>query len=80
MLIRHAGAGGEYRSWNTRDFDLQTSDDGSTWTTRSQVRGNTADSTTTAVGVDARYVRLAIVTPAQDGNGAARIYQLEVRA
>lgn len=80
VLIRHAGAGGEYRSWNTRDFDLQTSDDGSTWTTRSQVRGNTADSTTTAVGVDARYVRLAIVTPAQDGNGAARIYQLEVRA
>lgn len=80
VLIRHAGAGGEYRSWNTRDFDLQTSDDGSTWTTRSQVRGNTADSTTTGVGVDARYVRLAVVTPAQDGNSAARIYGFEVRA
>jgi hypothetical protein len=30
--------------------------------------------------MDARYVRLAIVTPAQDGNNAARIYQFEVRA
>ena len=67
-------------TWNTRDFDLQTSADGTTWTTRAQVRGNTADSTTTAVDVDARYVRLAVVTPAQDGNGAARIYEFEVRA
>jgi Glycosyl hydrolase family 92/F5/8 type C domain len=79
VLLRHAGAGGEYPSWNTRDFDVQTSDDASTWTTRTQVRGNTADSTTTTVNVDARYVRLAIVTPAQDGNTAARIYEMEVR-
>ncbi len=80
VLIRHAGAGGEYPSWNTKDFDLQTSADGSTWTTRAQVRGNTADSTTTTINVDARYVRLVIVTPAGDGNAAARIYELEVRA
>jgi hypothetical protein len=78
VVVRHAGAGGEYPAWNTRDFDLQTSDDGSTWTTRAQVRGNTADTTTTAVNVDARYVRLAVVTPAQDGNTAARIYEVLV--
>jgi hypothetical protein len=79
VLIRHAGAGGEYPSWNTRDFDLQTSDDAGTWTTRAQVRGNTADSTNTAINVDARYVRLVVLTPAQDGNNATRIYEMEVR-
>jgi hypothetical protein len=80
VVLRHAGAGGEYPTWDTRDFDLQTSDDGSSWTTRAQVRGNTADSTTTSIGVDARYVRVNVVTPTQDGNTAARIYELEVRA
>jgi predicted alpha-1,2-mannosidase len=79
VVIRHAGAGGESPAWNTRDFDVQTSDDGATWTTRAQVRGNTADSTTTTVGADARYVRLAVVTPASDGNTAARVYELDVR-
>ncbi|WP_436528748.1 GH92 family glycosyl hydrolase [Actinoplanes sp. HUAS TT8] len=79
VVIRHAGAGGEYPSWNTRDFDLLTSTDGSTWTTRATVRGNTADSTTTTIDADARYVRLNVVTPASDGNTAARIYELDVR-
>ncbi|MGA5302039.1 GH92 family glycosyl hydrolase [Nucisporomicrobium flavum] len=78
VVIRHAGAGGEYPAWNTRDFDVQTSDDGSSWTTRAQVRGNTADSTSTTVNVDARYVRIAVVTPASDGNTAARIYEVLV--
>ncbi|AGL17166.1 GH92 family glycosyl hydrolase [Actinoplanes sp. N902-109] len=80
VVIRHAGAGGEYPRWNTRDFDVQTSADGSTWTTRAQVRGNTADSTTTAVNADARYLRIAVVTPAQDGSAAARIYEVDVRS
>jgi hypothetical protein len=80
VLIRHAGAGGEPAAWNTRDFDIQTSDDGSAWTTRAQVRGNTADSTTTAVGVDARYVRVAVVTPTSDGSAAARLYEVLVTA
>jgi hypothetical protein len=79
VLLRHAGAGGEYPSWDTRDFDLLTSDDASTWTTRAQVRGNTADSTTTAINADARYMRLSVITPAGDGNTAARIYEMEVR-
>ncbi|WP_030441763.1 GH92 family glycosyl hydrolase [Actinoplanes subtropicus] len=78
VLIRHAGAGGEYPQWDTRDFDLLTSTDGSTWTTRAQIRGNTADTTTTTINADARYVRLNVVTPASDGNTAARIYELAV--
>ncbi len=80
VVIRHAGAGGEYPSWNTKDFDLLTSTDGTTWTTRATVRGNTADSTSTAIDADARYVRLNIITPANDGNTAARIYDFDIRA
>ena len=79
VVIRHAGAGGEYPQWDTRDFDLLTSTDGSTWTTRASVRGNTADTTTTTIDADARYVRLNVVTPASDGNTAARVYEMEVR-
>ncbi|GAA2555342.1 GH92 family glycosyl hydrolase [Winogradskya consettensis] len=80
VVIRHAGAGGEYSRWNTRDFDVQTSPDGSTWTTRAQVRANTADTTTTTVNADARYLRVAVVTPTQDGTTAARIYEVDVRS
>ncbi|KUL29498.1 GH92 family glycosyl hydrolase [Actinoplanes awajinensis] len=79
VVIRHAGAGGEYPAWNTRDFDVQTSDDGAAWTTRASVRANTADSTTSSVNADARYVRIAVLTAASDGNNAARIYEVEVR-
>ena len=79
VLLRHAGAGGEYPQWDTRDFDLQTSADGTTWTTRASVRANTADTTTTSINADARYVRLNVITPASDGNTATRIYDMEVR-
>jgi len=79
VVIRHAGAGGEYPQWDTRDFDLLTSTDGSTWTSRAQIRGNTADTTTTTINADARYLRLNVVTPASDGNTAARIYEMEAR-
>ncbi|WP_433295558.1 GH92 family glycosyl hydrolase [Actinoplanes sp. CA-030573] len=79
VVLRHAGAGGEYPAWDTRDFDILTSNDGSTWTTRASVRGNTADNTTTTVNADARYLRLNVVTPTQDGSTAARIYEMDVR-
>jgi predicted alpha-1,2-mannosidase len=79
VVLRHAGAGGEYPSWDTRDFDILTSTDGTNFTVRASVRGNTADTTTTTVNADARYVRVNVITPAQDGNTAARIYEMDVR-
>ncbi|MBY8879400.1 GH92 family glycosyl hydrolase [Actinacidiphila acidipaludis] len=78
LVVRHAGAGGEDPSWDTKDFDLAVSSDGSTWTTVAQVRGNTADSTTNAVSSNGRYVRLSVITPTQNTDPAARIYELEV--
>jgi hypothetical protein len=80
VTIRHAGAGGEFTGWDTEDFDLQVSTDGTTFTTVAQVRGNAADVTDTPLTATARYVRLNILQAEQGSgtNGAARIYELEV--
>ncbi|GAB3828017.1 ricin-type beta-trefoil lectin domain protein [Dactylosporangium cerinum] len=73
IVVRHAGAGREAVA-NTSNFTLQTSPDGTTWTTRATVTGNTANITTHNLsGVTARYVRFATTdTP------YARVYELEV--
>jgi len=79
FVVRHAGAGGENAAWNTRDYDIQVSTDGVTWTTVSTVRANTASVSTHTVGaVSARYVRLAVITPTSNTDSAARIYEFEV--
>jgi len=79
FTLRHAGAGGESTTWNTRDFTIQTSTDGSTWTTRVTITGNTASTTTHPITpVTARYVRVAVQTPTQTTDTAARIYEIEV--
>lgn len=80
LTVRHAGAGGESTSWNTRDYDLQVSTDGTNFTTVVQARGNTASVSSHTVSATARYVRLNILAAEQGGGGAARIYELEVYA
>jgi hypothetical protein len=81
LVIRHAGAGGESTSWNTRDFTIQVSTDAATWTTVVTVTGNTASTTMHSITpVSARYVRLNVQTPTQTTNSAARIYEVEVFA
>ncbi|MFC4587026.1 lectin [Sphaerisporangium corydalis] len=79
FTVRHASAGGESATFNTRDFNLQVSTDGSAWTTVATVTGNTAGVTTHPIATtSARYVRLNVTTPAQTTDAAARIYELEV--
>jgi predicted alpha-1,6-mannanase (GH76 family) len=78
--IRHAGAGGENIDWNTRDFEIETSIDGLTWTRAVTVTNNTDDVTTHPIpGITARYARLHI-TRAQStvDTPAARIYEFEI--
>ena len=78
--LRHAGAGGENSAWNTKDFELETSADNTTWTRAVTVTGNTADVTTHPIpAVTARYARLHI-TSAQTATDfvAARIYEFEI--
>ncbi|MBF8284853.1 MAG: hypothetical protein HW378_3768 [Anaerolineales bacterium] len=79
FVVKHAEAGGERSSGNTRDFNIQVSGDGVNWTTVVTVTGNTASTTThTITATTARYVRLNVTAPQQNGRGAARIYELEV--
>ena len=78
VTVRHAEAGGEPAPYNTRDFDIQVSTDGTTFTTVAEVRGNTAAVTTHPVNTTGRYVRLKLVTPTQINDYHARVYELEV--
>jgi hypothetical protein len=80
FTVRHAGAGGESTSFNTRDFDILVSSDGTSFTPVVQVRGNTASVTNHAMAASGRFVRLNVITPEQGTGGAARIYELEVYA
>jgi predicted alpha-1,2-mannosidase len=80
FVVRHAGAGGEMPAWDTRDFDIQVSSDGTSFATVAQVRGNTADVSThtLATAVTARFARINIITPTQTTDGATRLYEFEV--
>jgi hypothetical protein len=78
LVLRHAGAGGEPARFDTRDFDVQVSTNGTDWTTVVSARGNTADVSTHPISpVTARYVRVDVLVPTQDTDRAARIYELE---
>ncbi|HVK22735.1 MAG TPA: GH92 family glycosyl hydrolase [Actinokineospora sp.] len=78
FVVKHAGAGGESTSNNTRAFNIQTSNDGTTWSTAVTVTANTANVSTHPVTASGRYVRLTVTTPTQTVNPATRIYELEV--
>jgi secreted trypsin-like serine protease len=80
IVVHHAAAGGESATYNTRDYDIQVSDDGITWQTVAQIRSNTAATTTHQAAVAARHVRLSISAGAQDNSPVVRIYEVEVFA
>jgi predicted alpha-1,6-mannanase (GH76 family) len=80
FVLRHAGAGGENTAWNTRDFEIEVSNDNTQWSPVVAVTGNTADVTHHPIpSVEARYARLHI-TAAQTAADAvaARIYEFEI--
>jgi hypothetical protein len=80
FTIRHAGAGGESRAWNTRAFEILASPDGAHWQRVVHVADNTDDvSRHTVAPIEARYVKLVVQVPSQNGDPAARIFELEVR-
>ena len=79
FVVRHAGSGGEDLGFDTRDFSLQVSTDGNAFNTVVNVTGSNADVTTHSIAAaSARFVRLNVATPTQNGDQAARIYELEV--
>lgn len=79
IVVQHAGVAGEPTAYNTRDFDLQVSTNGSTWTTVAAVTGNTANQTTHEFApTQARYVKLHVTTPSSNGDSATRIFEVKV--
>jgi len=77
-VIRFAGVK-ENIKFNARDFTLEASTDGDSWTQISDVHGNTK----TVCGrnidtVSARYVRLTLNTATQSNDGGARVYEIEL--
>jgi len=87
FVVRHAGAGGEDVAYNTGDFQIQWSADGTTdWTPLFTVADNTDSVTTHSLEkpVTARYVRLYITAAQSIGSDvadpdiSAHIYEFEV--
>jgi predicted alpha-1,2-mannosidase len=79
FVIKHAALGGETTAWNSAGYTIETSTDNVNWTTRVTVSGNRSSRTVDTVSpVMARYVRLNVITPSNDGNAATRIYEFEI--
>ena len=77
-VVKHAGMAEAIR-FNTRDFTLQKSDDGNTWTDVDAVYGNVQNISDRNVSAfTTRYARLYINTATQDNAGGARIYEFEL--
>jgi len=79
FVVRGASVGGEMLAWNPDAYTIMVSTTGVTWASIVTVSGNTDGVITNIVApTAARFVRLAIVTPDQDGSAATRIYEFEI--
>jgi len=79
FVVKHAGAGGERLSLNTRDFNIRVSSDGVFFATVVSATGNTSNVSIHDIPVtNARYVYLKVVTPSSTRSLDSRIYELEV--
>ena len=77
FVVRHAQAAGLGRELNTRDFTVETSVDGNTWTAVGSYSANTEAVTDASIEpVEARYVRVSVTDAGADG--IARIGDIEV--
>jgi len=75
--VRHAEAAGLEPELNSRDFTVETSLDGETWTTIGTHTDNIAPVTDASISpVEARYVRVNVTNGGEDGY--VRIGDIEV--
>jgi hypothetical protein len=81
FVVEHAGAGGDDFNMNTRDFNIQVSSDGQTFSTVASVTGNIQSITTHDIpATQARYIRLNVLTPEGAVALPANIYEFQVFA
>ena len=76
-MIRHAEAGGLEPQLNNRDFTVETSLDGETWTEVGTYTGNLSPVTEASITpVEAQYLRVSVTKSGIDGR--VRIGDIEV--
>ncbi|MGL5084903.1 MAG: GH85 family endohexosaminidase C-terminal domain-containing protein, partial [Clostridium sp.] len=79
VRIGHAESGGEGAGMNTQSYTIETSMDGVTFTQVAEVLKNSAGNTVdTFKAVEAKFVKINIIKPAQGADSAARIYEVDV--
>src|SRR5215813_3313884 len=79
FVVEHAGAGGDDFNMNMRDFSIQVSTDGQTFTTVANVTGNIQSITTHDIpATQARYVRLNVAIPEGTTAPTSNIYELQI--
>ena len=77
FVVRHAEAAGLDPELNSRDFTVETSLDGETWTTAGSYANNTSPVTEATINpIEARYVRVNVTNGGTDGY--VRIGDIEV--
>jgi putative alpha-1,2-mannosidase len=65
IVLHHAEAGGEPAEWNSGEYSLSSSTDGTDFTPLASVTNQVDTTTHTFEATNARYVRLEITSPIQ---------------
>ena len=78
LKISHAEAGGEAKSMNTSQYNIEVSNDGQSWRKIKDVSNNSNSISNDDLNYElARYIKVNINKSEQGSGGATRIYEIE---
>lgn len=78
LRISHAEAGGEAKSMNTSQYNIEVSNDGQSWRKVKDVSNNSNSISNDDLNYElARYIKVNINKSEQGSGGATRIYEIE---
>ena len=78
LRISHAEAGGEAKSMNTSQYNIEVSNDGQSWRKVKDVSNNSSSISNDDLNYElARYIKVNINKSEQGSGGATRIYEIE---
>ncbi|WP_419742631.1 endo-beta-N-acetylglucosaminidase [Paraclostridium dentum] len=78
LRISHAEAGGEAKSMNTSQYNIEVSNDGQSWRKIKDVSNNSSSISNDDLNYElARYIKVNIKKSEQGSGGATRIYEIE---
>lgn len=78
LKISHAEAGGEAKSMNTSQYNIEVSNDGQSWRKIKDVSNNSSSISNDDLNYElARYIKVNINKSEQGSGGATRIYEIE---